>query len=57
MPRNNEDFGTGNKLDPRVFMEGRHIGFQDQHHRPLGHPSISIFSVSCLGIYADSHCV
>ena len=30
MPRNNEDFGTGNKLDPRVFMEGRHIGFQDQ---------------------------
>ena len=30
MPRNNEDFGTGNKLDPRVFMGGKHIGFQDQ---------------------------
>jgi len=30
MPRNNEDFGTGNRLDPRVFMGGKHIGFQNQ---------------------------
>ena len=30
MPRNTEDFDTGNRLDPRVFMEGKHIGFQDQ---------------------------
>jgi hypothetical protein len=30
MPRNTEDFDTGNRLDPRVFMGGKHIGFQDQ---------------------------
>jgi hypothetical protein len=30
MPRNNEDARTGNKLDPRVFVEGKHVGFQDQ---------------------------
>ncbi len=30
MPRNTEDFDTGNKVDPRVFMGGKHIGFQDK---------------------------
>jgi hypothetical protein len=30
MGRNNADFSAGNKLDPRVFIEGKHVGFQDQ---------------------------
>jgi hypothetical protein len=30
MGRNNKDFSAGNKLDPRVFIEGKHVGFQDQ---------------------------
>jgi hypothetical protein len=30
MPRNNEDARTGNKLDPRVFVDGKHVGFQGQ---------------------------
>jgi len=30
MGRNNADFSAGNKLDPRVFVDGKHVGFQDQ---------------------------
>jgi hypothetical protein len=30
MGRNNADFSAGNKLDPRVFIDGKHVGFQDQ---------------------------
>jgi hypothetical protein len=30
MPRNNEDARTGNELDPRVFVDGNHVGFQGQ---------------------------
>jgi hypothetical protein len=31
MPRNTEDFDTGNKLDPRVFVGDKHVGFQNQN--------------------------
>ena len=52
----------------RTHGNSRHIGFQDQHHRPLGHPSIAknqnrtgdtrifnplLYRLSYLGIYDD----